>query len=106
MSELLIAVVRETHVDAVLDALVADGHRVTGVHSFGGFLREDSRTLFVAVEQDQRQAVLDIFARLCAGTEVEVPLFTSERLKDWRAATVHHAGATIFIVPLAGIIRT
>ena len=106
MSELLIAVVRETNVDAVVDALVADGHRVTGLQSFGGFLREDSRTLLVAVEPDERPAVLEIFARLCRGTEVEVPLFTRERLKDWRAATVHHAGATIFIVPLAGTVRT
>ena len=106
MSELLIAVVRETHVDAVLEALVAGGHRVTGMPSFGGFLREDSRTLFVAIEQDQREAVVEIFARLCAGAEVEVPLFLRERLADWRLTTVHHAGATIFIVPLAGVIRT
>jgi uncharacterized protein YaaQ len=106
MSELLIAVVRETHVDAVLHALVADGHRVTGLPSFGGFLREDSRTLFVAIEQDQRQTVLEIFGRLCAGTEVEVPLYLRERLTDWRSTTVHHAGATIFIVPLAAVVRT
>ena len=106
MSQLLIAVVREHHVDAALDALVESGQRVTGFHSFGGFLREDSRALMLAVEDDRLQGVLDIFQRTCKGEEVEVPLVLMERLKDWRAATVQHAGATIFIVPLSGIVRT
>lgn len=106
MSELLIAVVRKGQVDGVIEALVAEGHRVTGLHSFGGFLREDSRTLLLAVDEADRQAVVDIFERECAGAEVEVPLFVSERLSDWRAQTVHHAGATIFVLPLAAVVRT
>jgi len=106
MSQLLIAVVREHHVDAAIEALVAAGHRVTGLRSFGGFLREDSRTLVLAVEDERVQGVLDIFQRTCEGEEVEVPLVLMERLRDWREATVQHAGATIFIVPLNGIVRT
>lgn len=106
MSELLVAVVRKGHVDGVIEALVAEGHRVTGLSSFGGFLREESRTLFLAVKEEDRQAIIDIFARECAGADVEVPLFVSERLSDWRAATVHHAGATIFVLPLSAIVRT
>jgi uncharacterized protein YaaQ len=106
MNELLVAVVRKGHVDGVLEALVAAGHRVTGLSSFGGFLREDSRTLFLAVNESDRQAVIDIFARECAGADVEVPLFVSERLSDWRDQTVHHAGATIFVLPLTALVRT
>ena len=106
MSELLVAVVRDIHVDPVLEALTDAGHRATGVRSFGGFFRQDSSTLFVAVEDDERQDVIDIFERICTGEEVEVPLFLQDRIQDWRAATVQYAGATIFIVPLAGIVRT
>jgi len=106
MSLLMIAVVREPFVEPVLDALLKDGHRVTGLRSFGGFLKEDSRTLLLAVEDAKRQAVIDIFTRVGIAEDVEVPLFVSERLSDWRASTVHHAGATIFVVPLSEIIRT
>jgi uncharacterized protein YaaQ len=106
MSQLLIAVVRANHVDAAIDALVEAGYRVTGLQSFGGFLREDSRTLMLAVEDDRVQQALDVFQRTCEGEEVEIPLVLMERLRDWREATVQHAGATIFIVPLSGIVRT
>jgi uncharacterized protein YaaQ len=106
MSQLLIAVLRTNHVDAAIEALVEGGFRVTGFQSFGGFLREDSRTLLLAVDDERVQDALDIFQRTCEGEEVEVPLVLMERLKDWREATVQHAGATIFIVPLNGIVRT
>ncbi len=106
MSELLVAVVRDVHVDPVLEALTDAGHRATGFRSFGGFFRQDSSTLLVAVEDDERQDVVDIFERVCSGEEVEEPLFLQERIQDWRAKTVQYAGATIFVVPLTGIVRT
>ena len=106
MSELLVAVVRNDHVDSALEALHQAGQRATVVPSMGGFLRETNSTLLVAIEDDQEAAVLDIFARTCLGEEVEVPLVLLERLKDWRETVVQHAGATIFIIPLKGITRT
>jgi uncharacterized protein YaaQ len=105
MSKLLIAVVREPNVDPLLDRLIAAGQRVTVVTSFGGFLRADSKTLVLAVEDDELDRVIDVFSQT-RGEEVEVPLVVTERLVDWRAATVHHAGATIFILPLERIVRT
>jgi uncharacterized protein YaaQ len=105
MSKLLVAVVREVNVDPLLAALIADGRRVTVVPSYGGFLREDSRCLLLAVADDQVANVLEIFGRM-SGEDVEVPLFVRERLVDWRATTVHYAGATIFILPLDGIVQT
>lgn len=106
MSLLLVAVVRDNHVDGAVDALHEAGHRATIVPSIGGFLREQNSTLLVAIEDEQEAAVLDVFARSCPGEEVEVPLVLLGRLKDWRASVVQHAGATIFIVPLKGITRT
>jgi uncharacterized protein YaaQ len=106
MSELLIAVVRESQADAVLQALTDEGHRVTVLKSFGGFLRQDSSTMLLAIEEGQRDEVVEIFERHASGEEVAVPLFLQERLDDWRAKTVTHAGATIFIVSLAGVVRT
>jgi uncharacterized protein YaaQ len=105
MSKLLAAVVREVNADQLVATLVADGRRVTVVPSFGGFLREASRILILAVRDDELPAVLDVFSRT-KGEEVEVPLFVRERLVDWRASTVHYAGATIFVLPLDDVVRT
>ncbi len=106
MSLLLVAVVRDDHVDAALDALHEADYRATVVHSMGGFLRQENSTLLVAIEDDQEAEVIAIFERTCMSEEVEVPLVLLERLKDWRASVVQHAGATIFTVPLKGIHRT
>lgn len=106
MSLLLVAVVRDDHVDAALNALHEQNLRATLLHSMGGFLRQDSSTLLVAIEDHQEAEVIGIFEKTCQGEEVEVPLVLLERLKDWRASVVQHAGATIFIVPLKGIHRT
>jgi uncharacterized protein YaaQ len=106
MSQLLIAVVRQHDVDGAIDELLAAGYRVTGFPSFGGFLREDNRTLMVACDDDRTNDVIAIFQRTTHAGEIEVPLVLTERLKDWRAATVQHGGATIFVIDLATIIRT
>jgi len=106
MSLLLVAVIRDDHVEAALDALHEANLRATVLRSMGGFLREDNSTLLVAIEDHQEAGVIDIFERTCQGEEVEVPLVLLERLKDWRASVVQHAGATIFVVPLKGIVRT
>lgn len=106
MSLLLVSVVRDDHVDAALNALHEENLRATVLHSMGGFLRQDNSTLLVAIEDHQEADVIGIFERTCQGEEVEVPLVLLERLKDWRASVVQHAGATIFIVPLKGIHRT
>lgn len=106
MSLLLVAVVRDDHVDGALNALHESNYRATVFHSMGGFLRQDNSTLLVAIEERQEAEVIAIFERTCQGEEVEVPLVLLDRLKDWQASVVQHAGATIFIVPLKGIHRT
>jgi uncharacterized protein YaaQ len=105
MSKLLVAVVREPNLDPLLAGLISRGHRATVIQSMGGFLRDANHTILVAVEEDDLGGALDVFSQ-ATGAEVEVPLFVSERLVDWRAPTVQYAGATIFIVNLEGIVRT
>ncbi len=64
--KLIIAIVRDSDDRQVLDALVARSYRVTRVASTGGFLRRGNVTLFVGVEPDQVQAVLDAVRDACA----------------------------------------
>ena len=64
--KLIIAIVRDSDDRQVLDALVARSYRVTRVASTGGFLRRGNVTLFIGVEPDQVQAVLDLVRDGCA----------------------------------------
>lgn len=106
MALLLVAVVRADHVDGALAALHEAGHRATVLPSMGGFLRQDNTTLLIGIEDGQLDDTIAIFRRTCPGGEVEVPISLRERLADWRASVVQHAGATIFIVELRDVIRT
>jgi uncharacterized protein YaaQ len=64
--KLIIAIVRDSDDRQVLDALVARSYRVTRVASTGGFLRRGNVTLFIGVEPDQVQNVLDVVRDACA----------------------------------------
>jgi uncharacterized protein YaaQ len=64
--KLIIAIVRDTDDRQVLDALVSRSYRVTRVASTGGFLRRGNVTLFIGVEPEQVQTVLDLVRDACA----------------------------------------
>jgi uncharacterized protein YaaQ len=58
--KLMIVIVHDTDSDAVLQALLGKGFRVTRVASTGGFLRRGNVTLLIGVESDKVDAVLEI----------------------------------------------
>lgn len=64
--KLIIAIVRDVDDRQVLDALVSRSYRVTRVASTGGFLRRGNVTLFIGVEPDQVQKVLDVVRDACS----------------------------------------
>lgn len=64
--KLIIAVVRDTDDQPVVDRLVAQGHRVTRVASTGGFLRRGNVTLLIGVDAPQVQPVIDLLRQTCA----------------------------------------
>jgi uncharacterized protein YaaQ len=58
--KLMIVIVHDTDSDAVLQALLGKGFRVTRVASTGGFLRRGNVTLLIGVENGQVDNVLEI----------------------------------------------
>jgi uncharacterized protein YaaQ len=64
--KLIIAIIRDSDDRQVLDALVARSYRVTRVASTGGFLRRGNATLFIGVDAEQVQSVLDLLREACA----------------------------------------
>lgn len=63
--KLMIVIVRDTDGDAVLQALISHGFRVTRVASTGGFLRRGNVTLLIGVEAERVDGVLDILRDTC-----------------------------------------
>lgn len=69
MMKLVIAIVRDVDDNAVVEAMVAQGYRVTRVASTGGFLRKGNVTLLIGVEESQVQGVLDTLRGVCCPAE-------------------------------------
>ena len=67
--KLIIAIVRDSDDRQVLESLVSHNYRVTRVASTGGFLKRGNVTLFIGVEADQVQTVLDLVRAACAEPE-------------------------------------
>jgi uncharacterized protein YaaQ len=67
--KLIIAIVRDTDDGPVIQQLVAQGHRVTRVASTGGFLRRGNVTLFIGVEAEHVQPVIDLIRDNCRTPE-------------------------------------
>lgn len=105
MARLIVAIVNNSDAEHLVEVLRDDGHRLTEVPSFGGFMHTDNTTLLIGVEDEKSEkAVLEIFERECSAREVEVPAEMRDRAADL-PPVVRHGGATIFLVELGGIVR-
>jgi uncharacterized protein YaaQ len=103
--KLIIAVVQDEDVDALTDALVADGFRFTKVSTTGSFLRTGNSSLLIGVQDDQVEAVVAILKRTCRRrTQIAVPyspalepglLYMPENFE------VEVGGAVIFVADVA-----
>ncbi len=105
MSKLLIAFVHHDDAEPVAEALRAAGIRFTLMPSIGGFLGSDNATFVFGVDDALEQPIIEILEKVCHHRDVEVPLVMTERLADWKAATVAHGGATLLIADLERIVR-
>lgn len=67
--KLILAIIRDRDDVAVIDQLVAKGHRVTRVASTGGFLKRGNVTLLIGTEAEQVEEVFAILRAACAPPE-------------------------------------
>ncbi len=61
--KMIVAIIRDSDNDAVSQALVTGGFRVTRIASTGGFLRRGSSTLMIGVEDDKVDAAIQVLKR-------------------------------------------
>lgn len=57
--KMIVAIVPETQLNMILDALVAEQYRATLVSTTGGFFRKGNATLLVGVENERLSNALD-----------------------------------------------
>lgn len=67
--KLVLAVVRDSDAERMVNRLVEGGFRVTRIASSGGFLRRGSATLVSGVEDEQVQNVIQILKEACGPAE-------------------------------------
>ena len=86
--ELILAVVHKDDADAVIQALLKPGYRVTRIDTAGGFLRRGNATLLIGVESQKVDDVLAIIQTNCR-------LRTEANPAD---AGIPMYGATVFVL--------
>ena len=83
--KLIIAIVRDTDAESMVNRLVAKSYRVTRIASSGGFLRKGSVTLVIGVEPEKIQAVIDLLKEAAGppepGPHHRVTLFVVNALR-------------------------
>jgi uncharacterized protein YaaQ len=63
--KMVMAIIPRDEASRVLDALVAAGHTATFGDSRGGVLRQAYQTLFIGIEEDSLDAVLNLIRQNC-----------------------------------------
>lgn len=96
--KMMMVVVPSNNADQVLDALVNEGHTATYAETHGGMLQQSQYSLFIAVEDQELEKVLDIIKTTCR-TRIEM---SSQAPQDQSSnirvpVTADLGGAIVFI---------
>lgn len=75
--KMVMAVVPSSNAEDVLDALINNGYTATYAQTKGGMLRQSQYSLFIAVNKDKLQEVLDIIKNSCR-TQVKMSTFPAD----------------------------
>ena len=107
--KLVLAVVQRQDAGELLDALTAQGHRVTRISSEGGFLREGNVTLLIAADDQQIENLLKSIREHCYTRTRYVsplpPVAESGEFYPPAPVEVQVGGATIFVLKTDNVAR-
>ncbi|GIV02370.1 MAG: hypothetical protein D6724_01450 [Armatimonadetes bacterium] len=76
--KLFIAVIHNRDKNKVVDDLVRDGYKFTIIGSTGGFLREGNTTFLIGVQEEEKDALMNIIQRNCQVREQVVNVLPPE----------------------------
>ena len=102
--KLVIAVIQGKDVEALLNALRANGYRATQINSSGGFLRENNVTILTGVNDAQVPDVFRLIEENCyTRTQYVNPLLPIMEPGEFYMPSpveVQVGGATVFVLPV------
>jgi len=102
--KLVMAVIQDKDVDNLLYRLTKKGHKATKMASTGGFLREGNSTIFLGVEDEKVDEVIEIIKGCCSLREhyINPAPYTSAAPGSFMPypMRVEVGGATIFVIPI------
>jgi len=96
--KMVMAVVPRDESEAILRALISAGHTATFTDSRGGMLRQAQETLFIAVEEQSLQTILDIVQPAGNPTVTDGQMQTTEAFSSQRPQGVPLGGRTVVFV--------
>jgi uncharacterized protein YaaQ len=104
--KMLMAVIPKQEANAVMAALVEAGHTTTFMESRGGVLRQAKQALFIALQDDDLNEVMEIIDHTCHSC-VSLESAASEPGAESSAPrhTAQVGGAVVFVWPLESIQR-
>lgn len=104
MMKLIYAIVSDEDSPRLMTELNRAGHRVTKLHSTGGFLKSGNTTLMTVVEEARKEEVLGIIRQYSrsrkAAINANVPPPTMGASYMPYPVEVKIGGATVFVVPV------
>jgi uncharacterized protein YaaQ len=71
--KMIMAVLRDEVTEAIAQALINAGFRVTRIASTGGFLRRGSTTLMIGVDEDKLTQAIQLMREHCPAPTAEHP---------------------------------
>lgn len=107
--KLVLAIVQRQDAGELLEALTAQGHRVTRISSEGGFLHEGNVTLLIAAEDQQVESLISEVRQHCYTRTRYVsplpPVAESGEFYPPAPVEVQVGGATVFVLRAADVLR-
>lgn len=108
--KLIIAVVQDSDVERILDALAQRGIGATQITSAGGYLREPNITLFVGVEESETATAIEIIDANSTARRMFVnPLMPVAPIPEsvhFRGdSTSVRVGASVFVLDIERFVR-
>lgn len=100
--KLIISIVQREDSDDLLKALTEAGHKATIVSTTGGFLREGNATVFVGVEDNTVEEVLELVKQNChKRTRYLSPIVPVTEPSEFyipQPVELEVGGATVFVI--------
>ena len=101
---LIIAIIQRRDLEDLRQGLTEAGFSFTHVASYGGFLMEANDTVFIAVQQEQLEAVLAIVQKCCHSRTRYLspisPMLETGGLFPPAPVEVQVGGAHVFVLPI------